>query len=329
MFYPNTTPPFCHTTIYQVYMVNKVNGKIENISTPCKSHQELQVFLNNMRPLINRYYFLVNYTTYTPINQQSVHMNYGSYYHNYNPPTSMASAIPVPTTSTHSPEVNEPEVEEPEVEEPEVEEPEVEEPEVEEPEVEESEVEEFITVEEPEVEEPEVEEPEVEEVITVEEQIAKLLSQLADLEVQVVETENTGHNFHFDPPVDTNYQFNSSYQEETRPRKIPKVNNYVDEGGAAPLVENLEWHFLENKEEEEEEGSINTPLMFEGMKMYKHGRGYLLRCPEDHPDWGVKYYPYDDDSKAWWQNCNSGWFLRRENKNYFLDNGAEYVFTEE
>ena len=80
-----------------------------------------------------------------------------------------------------------------------------------------------------------------------------------------------------------------------------------------PSTENTEWHYIEKKKEEKNK--------FEGMKMYKHGRGYLLTCDENHHDWGEKYY-----YNAWWQNCNYGWFLKREHKDFFLDNGAEFIF---
>jgi len=86
-----------------------------------------------------------------------------------------------------------------------------------------------------------------------------------------------------------------------------------------PSTDNTDWHFVEEKKE--------LKNKFEGMTMRKHGRGYLLQCVDDHPDYGEKYYPTIGDSKAWWQNCNQGWFLRRENKKFFLDNGAEFVFT--
>tara|TARA_A100001015_G_C15034796_1_gene735487 strand:- start:1581 stop:2540 length:960 start_codon:yes stop_codon:yes gene_type:complete len=63
---------------------------------------------------------------------------------------------------------------------------------------------------------------------------------------------------------------------------------------------------------------------FEGMKMYKYGRGYLLKCPSTHPDYGKKYY-----HNAWWQNCNDGWFLKMKDKKYFIENGADFVYQGE
>jgi hypothetical protein len=173
--------------------------------------------------------------------------------------------------------------------------------------------------------------------------------------------ENSGFNFHFDPPVSSNtnegfqfttpvssntgegfqfttpvssttnegFQFttpvspNTSDQEtsvsqthreyQINSRKRNKRRNKLPTPEPPP-VENTEWNYIEPE-----------VLPYEGMEMYKFGRGYLLKCEEDHSDFGMKYYPSEDDCKAWWQPCNQAWFLRREHKNYFLDNGAVFV----
>ncbi len=64
----------------------------------------------------------------------------------------------------------------------------------------------------------------------------------------------------------------------------------------------------------------------EDMTLQKYGRGYLLKCEEDHPDFGTKYFPSEENCKAWWQPANEGWFVRRENKNYFLERGVQFIY---
>ena len=61
------------------------------------------------------------------------------------------------------------------------------------------------------------------------------------------------------------------------------------------------------------------------MTLEKYGRGYILKVDEEHPDYGVKYYPSQSNCRAWWQDSNKGWFVQRENKNYFLERGAVFI----
>lgn len=65
---------------------------------------------------------------------------------------------------------------------------------------------------------------------------------------------------------------------------------------------------------------------YEDMKLQKYGRGYILKCDSDHPDYGIKYFPNEENCRAWWQPSNDGWFVRRENKNYFLERGAQFEY---
>lgn len=65
---------------------------------------------------------------------------------------------------------------------------------------------------------------------------------------------------------------------------------------------------------------------YEDMTLYKYGRGYILKCDSDHPDYGIKYFPNEENCLAWWQPANDGWFVRRENKNYFLERGAQFEY---
>ena len=80
-----------------------------------------------------------------------------------------------------------------------------------------------------------------------------------------------------------------------------------------PPVDEDYWNVVQSEEDYSE------------FKLEKYGRGYLLSCDEDHPDYGVKYYPDNDNCLAWWQEVNSGWFVKRENKNYFLEKGANFI----
>lgn len=65
---------------------------------------------------------------------------------------------------------------------------------------------------------------------------------------------------------------------------------------------------------------------YDDMTLQKYGRGYILKCDSDHPDYGIKYFPSEENCRAWWQPANEGWFVRRENKNYFLERGAQFVY---
>ena len=43
---------------------------------------------------------------------------------------------------------------------------------------------------------------------------------------------------------------------------------------------------------------------FKDMKLEVYGKGYLLKPPPTHPDWGEKYY-----HDGWWNENRGGWFF--------------------
>ena len=108
---------------------------------------------------------------------------------------------------------------------------------------------------------------------------------------------------------------NEIYIKVEPERKVATVNEFddcLDFIDDPPETDDTHWDVIYERPK------------FEGMKIYKYGRGYLLKCPEDHPDYGKKYY-----HNAWWQNCNDGWFLKRKDKKYFIENGADFVYEGE
>ena len=70
---------------------------------------------------------------------------------------------------------------------------------------------------------------------------------------------------------------------------------------------------------------IQSDETYEEMTLEKYGRGYILKVDEEHPDYGIKYYPSQSNCRGWWQDNNKGWFIQRENKNYFLERGAVFI----
>jgi hypothetical protein len=69
----------------------------------------------------------------------------------------------------------------------------------------------------------------------------------------------------------------------------------------------------------DENGDVeeDTTEMFVGMSLETYGKGYLLIPPNDHPDFGVKYY-----HDGWWIPSQGGWFFKSENYDYLVDNCA-------
>jgi hypothetical protein len=134
----------------------------------------------------------------------------------------------------------------------------------------------------------------------------------------------------------------NNYMTSEEPVNLPVIPNDLEEyHRSTPPSDDPEWHYLDsqirntvNGEYEEESEETNTSLeseaedmyLYEGFTLKKYGKGYLLKSPDDHPDVGIKYYPSKEDCKAWWLRCDTGWFVKRENKNYFLERGAEFVF---
>ena len=62
---------------------------------------------------------------------------------------------------------------------------------------------------------------------------------------------------------------------------------------------------------------ISNNLRFSDMTIEKYGKGYILECADDHPDYGIKYY-----HNAWWFNKLNCWFFKKEYLDYFIENGA-------
>lgn len=75
---------------------------------------------------------------------------------------------------------------------------------------------------------------------------------------------------------------------------------------------------VEDELVEDEESNI-----FENMYIQKYGRGYTLRCPTEHPDYGTKYY-----HNAWWVPSLNQWFFKKEKLDYYLDRGAQLLEEE-
>lgn len=85
------------------------------------------------------------------------------------------------------------------------------------------------------------------------------------------------------------------------------------ETSTPPPVDNDHWDIIQNND------------TFDSMTLEKYGRGYILKADKEHPDYGVKYFPSEENCRGWWQESNKGWFVRRENKNYFLERGALFL----
>ena len=48
-----------------------------------------------------------------------------------------------------------------------------------------------------------------------------------------------------------------------------------------------------------------------------YGKGYLVRAPKDHPDYGKKYY-----GSGWWMESHEGWFFKKEHYDELIRHGA-------
>ena len=59
---------------------------------------------------------------------------------------------------------------------------------------------------------------------------------------------------------------------------------------------------------------------FSGMTYSKYGKGYLLSCKNNHPDYGTKYY-----NNGWWMPTQNAWFFKSKYKSYLKNNGASRV----
>ena len=57
----------------------------------------------------------------------------------------------------------------------------------------------------------------------------------------------------------------------------------------------------------------------------KYGKGYMLYPPDDHPDWGTKYYDNGIGDTGWWNKNKSGWFFKKEYIKPLIAGGAKVV----
>ena len=97
------------------------------------------------------------------------------------------------------------------------------------------------------------------------------------------------------------------------------LNTYGDESG------NVKLRVHSNDDRTLEEILDNLDLassdeekpLFHDMVLNKYGKGYLLHSFRDHPDFGTKYY-----HNAWWMPKHEAWFLMKQYKDYFIENGA-------
>ena len=74
----------------------------------------------------------------------------------------------------------------------------------------------------------------------------------------------------------------------------------------------------------EEESNYVIEEFFGGMTLEEYGKGFILRPPDNHPDFGIKYY-----HNAWWRTDLGAWFLKEQHLDYFLDNGALWKLEDE
>ena len=108
--------------------------------------------------------------------------------------------------------------------------------------------------------------------------------------------------FKFDPPTSNNGDFSFD---------MPSSASFIIEEQSHEVVES-------NTESDEEFEVISRP--FDNMTIKEYGRGYLVKCPDDHPDKGKKYF-----HNGWWQECNQAWFIKKELKDFFIENGAVLI----
>lgn len=104
--------------------------------------------------------------------------------------------------------------------------------------------------------------------------------------------EITSHNDN----VEIEYELDNDKQQNTPNNSEPNDDNYIDE-------------ILQTMEDNEER--------FHDMTIEPYGKGYILKCPQNHTDYGVKYY-----HNAWWFPKLNCWFFKKESLEYFLNNGA-------
>ena len=60
----------------------------------------------------------------------------------------------------------------------------------------------------------------------------------------------------------------------------------------------------------------------EGMTLTSCGKGFLLTCHRDNPDYGIKYLYGETADSGWWMPNNKGWFFKSSWLDYLLKCGA-------
>ena len=86
-------------------------------------------------------------------------------------------------------------------------------------------------------------------------------------------------------------------------------------------VTNSRDHFIkENKILKEKLDKLPTESLFSDMTVEPYGKGYLLVPPEEHSDYGTKYY-----HNGWWNENNDAWFFKKEHRTFLLNNMATLV----
>lgn len=94
------------------------------------------------------------------------------------------------------------------------------------------------------------------------------------------------------------------------------VNINVNDNVNINVNDDVNHDVIEDDYVDEDEEYISNSL-FEGMFIEKYGRGYILKCNEEHKDYGEKYY-----HKGWWFPKQKAWFFKEEFLEYYLDRGA-------
>ncbi len=54
-----------------------------------------------------------------------------------------------------------------------------------------------------------------------------------------------------------------------------------------------------------------------GLEIETYGKGYLVRAPQEHRDYGTKYY-----GSGWWIEAQAGWFFKKEHYDELIGYGA-------
>ena len=69
----------------------------------------------------------------------------------------------------------------------------------------------------------------------------------------------------------------------------------------------------EGQEQEYKNGSVDLNYL----NIESYGKGYIVRAPKDHKDYGKKYY-----GSGWWNSNQEGWFFQKEHYDEIVSHGA-------